>query len=87
MTFHILLLLSGALVTAPADKTWILSQSSLFLPTPENGYGCYGDHFFYDFPAAECCAKKEVGGEVYLLAPETTDGINMTACIDGCAYR
>ena len=61
---------------------WILSFSWLHLSggtsTPESATNRP--------PNDGCCDKKVVGGEVYLRA-DVADNIDMTDCIEGCAYR
>ena len=61
---------------------WILSFSWLHLSggtsTPESATNRPPDD--------GCCDKKVVGGEVYLRA-DVADNIDMTDCIEGCAYR
>ena len=61
---------------------WILSFSWLHLSggtfTPESATN--------KPPNDGCCDKKVVGGEVYLRA-DVADNIDMTDCIEGCAYR
>ena len=69
---------------------WIAIYAILTSPT--NAKEHEGDAWAYipkwiTFVAADCCPKKEVGGEVYLLATETTGDIDMGDCVDGCAYR
>lgn len=77
-----MLLIFGLLVTSFFGALGDVDPGGTPTPTPSPTPGSATN----GPPDDGCCDKKVVGGEVYLRA-DVGDDIDMTDCLEGCAYR